>query len=184
MSLVIGVPVKAFGVAKQRLSPVLSAEERSTLGVTVATRTLELAAQHGEAVVLTGDRDVVLWAAKLGFGTVFEVETGLNAAGEALVGHAAGRPWMMLHADLPQLQGADLENATALIKPESTVLAASWDGGTSLLSSTGPFPFSYGPGSFHKHLAARPWAHVLSSPGLAMDLDTPTDLKTLQSLDV
>ncbi len=184
MNLVIGVPVKAFGIAKQRLSPVLNAEERSRLGMSVAARTLELASQHGEAVVLTGDKEVVLWAAKLGFGSVLESQSGLDAAGQALVSHAAGRPWILVHADLPQLQTTDLEKAAALIKPESTVIAASWDGGTSLLGSTGPFPFTYGAGSFHKHLSERPWAHVLASPGLSMDLDTPTDLETLQSMNV
>ena len=184
MSLVIGVPVKAFGIAKQRLSPVLDAEERSRLGMSIAARTVSLASQHATTVVLTGDSQVVLWAARLGFGSVPEGEPSLDSAAQSLVAYAAGRPWMTLHADLPKLTDEDLRVAVGLIDPDTTLIAPSWDGGTSMLASTGEFPFSYGTGSFHRHLAERPWANVITRPGLSMDLDTPADLETLQSLDV
>lgn len=183
MSLVIGVPVKAFGIAKQRLSPVLDAEERSRLGMSIAERTVSLASQHATTVVLTGDSEVVLWAARLGFGSVPEGEPSLDSAAHSLVAYAAGRPWMILHADLPHLTDEDLRVAVDLMGSDTTLIAPSWDGGTSMLASTGEFPFSYASGSFHRHLAERPWAHVITRPGLSMDLDTPVDLETLQSLD-
>jgi 2-phospho-L-lactate/phosphoenolpyruvate guanylyltransferase len=87
----------------------------------------------------------------------------------------------VLHADLPLLAARDLtESWRASVG--RTVIAPAHDGGTSLLAGTGPFPFSYGPGSFHRHLRAAPGAAVVVRPGLALDLDTVGDLRVALGL--
>ncbi len=49
-------------------------------------------------------------------------------------------------------------------------------------STSDRFPFAYGEGSFHRHLAvAGPEARILASIGFALDLDEPSDLEAVVS---
>ena len=104
---------------------------------------------------------------------------GLDGAAGAVVA-ASRRSWAVLHADLPLLRPEDLVAVWEADAP--AVLAPSRDGGTSLFCGSGPMRFSYGPGSFPRHLARAPDAAIVSRPGLALDLDTPADLATLLAL--
>ena len=175
--MLIGVPVKPFGVAKARLAPLLDAGQRAELGIAIAARTVGIAASVADTIVVTGDPGVGAWAEGLGVRRVAERPGGLNGAAAAIVEAAGDRPWMVLHADLPRLTVADLKAATAALRANRAVLAPSWDGGTSLLGGNGSIPFAYGPASFHAHLHAVPGAQVLVRPGLALDLDTPADYR-------
>ena len=182
MDLLIAIPLKPFGVAKARLAPVLSAGQRSRLGRTVAARTVAVAIETGARVaVVTGDPEVSEWAVAQGAGVITETGTGgLNAAATAAVAVALsqGRGWAILHADLPLLAFEELHDALASWRPGDTVLAPTYDGGTSLLVGDGKFPFAYGPASFHRHLRlAQGRAEVVVRRGLALDMDTPRDLK-------
>lgn len=184
MSLLIAIPVKPFGVAKARLHPVLNAVQRSLLGRTVASHTAGEAVAIGARVaVITGDNGVARWATDLGVEVVRESSEfgpGLNGAGAAAVAAAErdGSDWLILHADLPLVTRVDLAAAIGRHRPGRHVIAPSYDGGTSLIMGTGAFPFSYGPGSFHRHLqAAGNTAEVVVRAGLALDLDTPGDLE-------
>ena len=189
MSLFIAIPVKPFGVAKARLSPVLDAHQRSRLGKQIASHTVAEARSTGVRVaVVTGDGGVANWAEDLGVEVVAEsIEhgVGLNGAAAAAAFEAgrAGLSWMILHADLPHLSRGDLKEAIDRFRPGRCLLAPSYDGGTTLLMGTGPFPFHYGPGSFHDHLrSAGEKADVLVRRGLALDLDSPHDLEAAQAL--
>ncbi len=177
---IVGVPVKPFGVAKQRLHPAIDAPTRSVLGRTIAASTASVvAAAGGEVVIVTGDAGVRGWATNLGLGTVTEPKgAGLDGAAAALRDHAVGRgrSWLVLHADLPLIGEAD---AAALLQPLGTgrpVVAPSHDGGTSAIGSRGLIEFRYGNGSYHRHLRQMPAAAVVVRPGLAFDLDTVADL--------
>ena len=187
MSLLIAIPIKPFGVAKARLSPLLDARARSQLGRSVAAHTVQTALATGAKVaVVTSDDGVGRWAGALGAGVIREAPEfggGLDGAAAAAVAATAGITWLILPADLPRLSPADLDAAIARFRPNGYVLAPSYDGGTSLLMGRGPFPFSYGPGSFHRHLrAAGEGARVVVRTGLALDLDTPRDLAAARSL--
>jgi 2-phospho-L-lactate guanylyltransferase len=90
---------------------------------------------------------------------------------------------MIVHADLPLLQTSDLAAVAGEVVEGGIVLAPSHDGGTSIAAGDGPpLAFSYGPGSFHRHLAlaCRRPLRIISSLGTALDLDGPDDLRAAQ----
>lgn len=177
------IPIKPFGVAKARLSPVLGASDRSRLGRAVAARTARLCEDAGaEVTVVTGDEGVALWAKAKGLAVTREdpdVGTGLDGAAAcgARDAHRRGLRWVIVHADLPTATAVDFEAVLAAAS-QNPVIVPSYDGGTNLIAAGGDeFAFSYGSGSFHRHLAAMPHATVLTAPRLALDLDTPQDLE-------
>jgi 2-phospho-L-lactate guanylyltransferase len=175
----IAVPIKPFGVAKRRLATVLDASTRSIVGREVAARTLDMAgAAGGRVVVVTADGGVRAWAARRGVESTGQSEGGLIGAAMAAVAMAHGAPWVVAHADLPLVDTADFEAIVEAVEECEVVLAPSFDGGTTVVAGTvASFPFSYGPGSFRRHLAvARERARIVVRLGLALDLDGPSDL--------
>lgn len=188
--ILAAVPIKPFGVAKARLSPVLGPAARSHVGRAIAARTAALSAEAGaEVIVVTSDDGVATWAKEhdlLSIPEDPEFGGGLDGAASTAARHAAqlGMRWVIVHADLPVATAMDLQIvfSTAAIGP---VLVPSYDGGTNLIGGSGEnFRFSYGIGSFRRHLAAMPEAVVISTPRLALDLDTPEDLTRARSSPV
>ena len=79
--VMIAIPVKPFGVAKQRLSPVLDPSQRRRLGKAVAARVIATALDTGSTVaVVTGDGGVADWARRLGASTIAEPKGGDSTA--------------------------------------------------------------------------------------------------------
>lgn len=179
--IVAAIPIKPFGVAKARLAPVLEPAMRSSLGRSVAARTADLASAAGaDVVIVTPDRGVAEWAKLVGHNVLREgaVGGGLDNAAATAARHATGigMRWAIVLADLPIVSVDELrlvfEAATS-----GPVIVPSYNGGTNVLAAEGSgFPFAYGTGSFHRHLAAMPEARVVSTAGLALDLDSPRDL--------
>ena len=189
MRPLIAIPIKPFGIAKARLRPVLDAIQRSLMGKAIAGHTIAVAQKTGAQVaVVTADDGVAEFAEGLG-ATVIREEpgVGINGAAALVTDRAgeAGVPWLMLHADLPLLTPLDLEAALDRFRPGGYVIAPSYDGGTALLMGEEAFAFSYGPASYHRHLAAAGEnAEVVVRTGLALDLDTPQDLEAMEQLGV
>ena len=182
MTVAAVVPIRSFS-GLTRLAAVLQTHERVALMRKLAGRTATAIAEAGASiVVVTGDDEVRSWASESGFSLVDEPDPpGLDAAAAAGMARADDA-WMVVHADLPAIEAEDIDAAMSLLGSRS-VLAPSHDGGTSLIAGSTPaFPFSYGVGSFHRHLAAVPDAAVLIRPGLALDLDRASDLDAMQSL--
>lgn len=180
--ILAALPIKPFGVAKARLAPVLGPAERSRLGRAIAARTAELTAAAGaEVCVVTADEGVAAWAKERELGVLREAPElgiGLNAAAAVAARHAdrLGMRWAIVHADLPVATAADLDLVFGRAATDP-VIVPSHDGGTNLIGGAGSrFPFSYGKGSFHRHLAHLPGATIITNPRLALDLDTPADL--------
>jgi 2-phospho-L-lactate/phosphoenolpyruvate guanylyltransferase len=177
------VPIRSFD-GLTRLASLLADAERAALMQRLAIHTLDMIRQAGiRAIVVSNDPEVAAWGADHADSVIAESPAGgLNAAACAGVAVVDG-PWIVVHADLPALSGRDVA-AAAHCAGRGIVLAPSHDGGTSLIGSTrGPFPFSYGPGSFRRHLSAtRGRATVLVRAGLALDLDRPWDLAVLERL--
>ena len=181
-AILAAIPIKPFGVAKARLADRLDGPARSRLGKAVAARTAAAATDTGALVaIVTGDEGVARWARSLGYLTIDEAmspSSGLNGAAEAAVFEATRRQrsWAVIHADLPLVTPAALQIVFSQAS-SSIVLVPAHDGGTNVIAGRGTaINFSYGPGSFHRHLANYPNARVISHPELALDLDTGRDL--------
>ena len=184
---VVGIPIKPFGVAKQRLSPVLDAKQRSVLGRAVAARTASMLALSGAVpVVVTSDEEVARWAKSLHLEVVPEAiggRPGLDRAARTLADAAGGEAWAIVHADLPLATANDFIAVWDGLGANQAAIAPAHDGGTNVVAACGPLAFSYGPGSFARHRTALPHAAVTVRTGLAYDLDTPGDLALMRALD-
>jgi 2-phospho-L-lactate guanylyltransferase len=168
-----------------RLAPVLDSAARHGLLRTLAERVVRAGLDAGlDVVVVTSDHEVRAWAESLGVDVREDPGEGLDTAVGSATSLIDG-PWIVAHADLPMVNATALRHVAELARTGRTVLVPSLDGGTTIVGSTGAFPFSYGPGSFHRHLAAAPTAVVAPSAVLSVDIDTSAQLIALRdALDV
>ena len=183
------VPVKAFSQAKRRLSPQLSASERADLARLMATHVVSVAAPF-EVFVVCDDTEVAGWASALGVSVVMCPGVGLNRAVAQGVQHLQQHGFaraIIAHGDLPFASGfarfagegaeGGSEEAVAYIAPDR------WEGGTNVLSipASSDFAFSYGPGSFSRHVEEAQRlglkVEICRDADLGWDIDLPRDLK-------
>lgn len=174
------IPVKSFATAKARLGGALEPDERARLAQSLATAVVAAAAPH-PVYVATDDAEVARWATGLG-ATVVDCPTpGLVAAvrrGVAVVAAAGHDRVLVAHGDL-----SDPAALAGLFDLDGTVLVPDdrLDGTNVVVVSTkARFVFSYGPGSFARHLSEAERmggpVHIVRDAGLALDLDDPDDL--------
>lgn len=128
-------------------------------------------------VLVTADPGVATWAAGQGIPSIPDAGEGLSAAAARGVDWAvrSGSRWLILHSDLPMLSSVDLQAFVAAIDT-GDVIAPSSDGGTSAISSRRAIEFTFGPGSFSRHLARLVEPSVVARHGLLHDIDSPADL--------
>jgi 2-phospho-L-lactate guanylyltransferase len=174
------IPVKRFEEAKGRLAPALSPPRRAALARTMAEQVVRSAGNLPVAVVCD-DRAVAAWARNLGALVIWEPGRGLNGAVHEGVRHlaeAGTRLVVVAAGDLPLAE--DLVWATRY--PGVTIVPDRRHEGTNVLAvpTDVHFEFTYGPGSFGRHLdQARQLGvpvRVVNAPGLAWDVDLPADL--------
>jgi 2-phospho-L-lactate guanylyltransferase len=174
------VPVKAFHRAKLRLAPALSPARRQELAREMATRVVHSAAGLPVAVVCD-DGEVAGWAASLGALVLWEPGRGLNRAvqeGVRQLGELGFDAVVVAAGDLPL--ATDLRWVTEFAG--ITLVPDRRHDGTNVigLPATTAFTFSYGPGSFARHLeqsrALGGPVRVVHSSSLAWDVDLPEDL--------
>jgi 2-phospho-L-lactate guanylyltransferase len=174
------IPVKRFEEAKGRLAPALSPRRRAALARTMAEHVVRSAGSLPVAVVCD-DRAVAAWARDLGALVIWEPGRGLNGAVHEGVRHlaeAGTRLVVVAAGDLPLAE--DLVWATRYAGV--TIVPDRRHEGTNVLAvpTDVHFEFSYGPGSFGRHLdQARQLGvpvRVVNAPGLAWDVDLPADL--------
>ncbi len=199
MTLWAIIPVKPFREGKSRLARVLQPEERERVNRWLLQHTLNVVAQtSGIAEILVVSRDSAALALARSWGARVYQETGGADLNRALTRTAMLlRQWRVSHmlilaVDLPRLQRADLE---ALITPllhrplppagRAVIAPDDERQGTNALGLAPPnnYTFTYGPGSFLRHLRQAQQqgreVHVVQRPGLARDLDWPEDLQLL-----
>jgi 2-phospho-L-lactate guanylyltransferase len=174
------IPVKSFAAAKQRLGSALPDAQRRGLVKQMAAQVILASAPLAVAVVCD-DAEVADWARLHGALVIWEPGRGLNGAVESGVVRLAElgvESATVAHADLPLAAGIGrLERFDGV-----TLVPDRQDNGTNLirLPIDCGFRFSYGPGSFERHLqeCARLGlpVSVLRRAELAFDLDWPTDL--------
>ncbi|MGA8154481.1 MAG: 2-phospho-L-lactate guanylyltransferase [Terriglobales bacterium] len=187
------VPVKNLSNAKQRLAAVLDQESRTELAQAMLFDVLEALAAWTDRPgvgVVTSD----LFAISLAQRFCFEVipDNANRSETEAIematqVCESRGiDSTLVIPGDVPLIQSVELEQILKSAPAEGSVLAPAADGrGTNAAfrRPAGLFPLRFGNESFKPHLAA---AHatgkpcvVLSLPGIALDVDSPSDLRQL-----
>jgi 2-phospho-L-lactate guanylyltransferase len=191
ISFPVIIPVKTFDLAKQRLSSILHPSERAALARTMLVDVLNIVASvvlPSNVIVVTSSPEASRIATRAGAQVLQEAASSdLNSAIEiasrhAIVQNAGG--FLMLPADVPEITIAVVRQTFAALNQSfSLVLApAISDGGTNLLACRPPQAIrpEFGPESFAKHLAAGERSglacHVLNSPELGRDIDSPEDL--------
>ncbi|HEX4078722.1 MAG TPA: 2-phospho-L-lactate guanylyltransferase [Rhizomicrobium sp.] len=191
MSLRIIIPAKPFAEAKQRLSPTLNQAARARVAEEFFRHVLATALVMAPAravIVVSRGHEVLALAEELGATGVAEAShADLNAAlwqaAEFAHAHGASKV-LVLASDLPLLCDSDL---AALIAETCAVAPDRHGRGTNALlwPAIPTLGFHFGDNSFAHHCAAARAAGVdpkiISRPGLAHDVDFPSDLFDLPS---
>ena len=180
------VPIRSFAGALSRLTGLLGEPRCSDLMRLMASRVV--AAADGLPVhVATDDAEVADWALGLGAAVVRAGRPGLTTAVSAAVDQLASagvERVVVAHADL-----ARARTLRPAVGPGLTIVPDRQRDGSNVLCvpAAAGFRFSYGPGSFGRHVAE---AHrlgldvtVVEDDSLAADIDYPEDLLALPTKD-
>jgi 2-phospho-L-lactate guanylyltransferase len=186
------VPVKILANAKQRLSGILSPEERVALAEAMCEDVLQTLAnwQNRPAVaVVTGDSFASGLAARFKFDVIADENSGETSAIEmatAACKARGARSTLVVPADIPLIECAELQKIIDSAPPNGAVLVPDAEGrGTNaaLRSPCDLFPLRFGNDSFLPHQAAARGTGlpcvILKLPGIARDIDRPQDLLEL-----
>jgi 2-phospho-L-lactate guanylyltransferase len=178
------VPVKSFAAAKGRLADQLDADARADLARSMATHVVDCAGDLPVAVACEDD-EVRTWAIDKGATIVWCPGTDLNGAvttGVSELTDRGARRVVVAHSDLPLANGFD-----ELLTTDGVVLVPDRHlGGTNVLvvPAGSGFTFSYGPGSFRRHVdEAHRLPHsirIVRDEALGWDIDEPADLTVLE----
>ena len=189
MSCVILIPAKDHALAKSRMGPFLTAQERPLVAKAMLEDLIRALLPLALPVaVATNSRQIATRVTNLGWRLLWEEEqtsesASVDAASRRLADEGA-QAVLRLPADLPLIQTGDVaELCLQTPRAPCAVAVPSWDGtGTNALLRTPPalFPSHFGPGSFalHAEEARRVGAHfrIVQNPRLALDLDDVTDI--------
>ena len=180
------VPIRSFAGALSRLAGILGETRCRDLMRLMASRVV--AAADGLPVhVATDDAEVADWALGLGAAVVRAGRPGLTTAVSAAVDQLASagvERVVVAHADL-----ALARTLRPAVGPGLTIVPDRQRDGSNVLCvpAAAGFRFSYGPGSFGRHVAeARRLGldvTVVEDDSLAADIDNPEDLLALPRKD-
>jgi 2-phospho-L-lactate guanylyltransferase len=187
------IPVKNLVNAKQRLSPVLSPEERGELARAMCEDVLDTVSRwqgRPEVAVVTSDPFAAELAARFDFQVIADElnpgETGAIEMATAVCMERGAGSTLVIPADIPLIDGAELQMIMDSAESAGTVLVPDAAGrGTNavLRAPADLFPLRFGNDSFLPHLAAARATGlrcvVLELPGIARDVDRPEDLQAL-----
>ena len=185
------VPVKTLDAAKQRLAGALDPAARRGLSLAMLADVLDaLDATAGldGAAVVSRDSDVMELARRRGLRVIPETGAGLNAAvaqaANVLSAEGCAR-LLVMPADLPLAGPEEIAQVLAALPeaPGLTLVPDRHGVGTNgfLCSPPDAVAPCFGADSFARHLEAARDAGIpataLRLPGLALDIDTPEDLR-------
>ena len=186
------LPVKDLDDAKQRLSPLLDAKERRLLFTAMLEDVLEAltgAASIAETLVVTRHRDARALAERYGASTLGEArnlgQTSAVTLGTRSLSARGAAGMIAVPADIPLVRSEDIDALLAAHPPAPsvTIAPAGDDLGSNAVACSPPgvLPLRFGENSFRPHLArARALGiepGVVRRPRLALDIDTPADLR-------
>jgi 2-phospho-L-lactate/phosphoenolpyruvate guanylyltransferase len=181
------VPIKNLSGAKQRLSSVLSAEERFTLAQAMCEDVMQTLARwqaRPPVALVTGDPFARDLAARFNFEVIADDEnageTNAIAMATAVCRERGASSTLVIPADIPLLEVADLQTIVDAAPPQGSVLvtdAARRGTNAAWRSPPDLFPLHFGDDSFLPHLAAARAIGLpcvtLELPSLARDVDRP-----------
>jgi 2-phospho-L-lactate guanylyltransferase len=184
------VLIKDLDSAKQRLGPVLDPKARRDLARRNAERAIQAATAGDARLVVTGSKEVVEMAERLGAGALLEPrQEGQNVAAKRGIEHAiasGARAVVLLSSDLPLVTAKavrDLLDAAGRVAPPAAVaVPALGRGGTNALYLNPPDAISlhFGADSleaFRREAEMKGVTFVtFKSEAMALDLDEPADL--------
>jgi 2-phospho-L-lactate/phosphoenolpyruvate guanylyltransferase len=186
------VPVKNLLHAKQRLSSILSPEERFALARAMCEDVLQALARwqsRPSVAVVTSDSFARDLAARFNFEVVTDDNSGETSAIEmatAFCRERGAESILVVPADIPLIHDAELQQIIDCAPVGGAVLVpdAAGRGTNAAWRSPGDlFPLRFGNDSFLPHLAAAKATGlpcvVLELPGIARDVDRPEDLREL-----
>ena len=194
--MIVAVPVKDLVNAKQRLTALLTSQERSLLARAMLHDVLRALCRSSlvEPWVITGDADVEAIARAHAVRTVREDANRGHTAAVKFAQHEARRAgaevFLTVPGDVPCVTATEIDTlaSEARRSTPTAVFVASRSGlGTNgvALCPVDAMPLTFGEPSFDNHvaLARRRGLSVslLTLPGLALDVDTPDDLRALLS---
>jgi 2-phospho-L-lactate guanylyltransferase len=196
MATLAVLPIKSFSEAKRRLRHELSPGDRRALveamfcDVLIALRR---AGSIDRVVVVSGDNGAQQIGAGYGANVVSDDERGHNNAAAVGVRTAlelGATRVLLVPGDCPALSPEHVDGLVSRPAPPRSVLIVPdrHGTGTNALLITPPDALSpsFGPDSRKRHqLTASEHdvaAEVVEIPSLAMDVDTPEDLETLQAM--
>lgn len=187
------VPIKPLNRAKSRLAPILSTEQRERLALGMLMHNLRVLTQAPAikgVLVISRDMKALASAREVpGVQTLQESGTpelnnALRRASRMLVSWGA-RATLILPADVPLVSQEDVEQIvhqgrfmnTLVIAPD-----AQKDGSNAIFSRPPDLiDFAFGVGSYERHVKAAQLVgadvHTYESERLALDVDTPEDLR-------
>lgn len=192
MTVFVAVPVKDLANAKQRLVPVLAAEERRALAQAMLEDVLDAvsAALPGVVRVVTADAQVMDLAHRHGTPCLIESANRGHTEAVALAQQAAlargAKRFLTIPGDVPCATPAEVRTLCRALGGHDVAFVPSVSGfGTNaaLLAPPDVMALKFGEPSFDNHLEAarqlglRPV--VLELPGLRLDIDAPEDLELL-----
>jgi 2-phospho-L-lactate guanylyltransferase len=187
------IPVKGLANAKQRLASLLDQPTRTKLAQAMLFDVLETLGtwvSRPEVSIVTNDPFAVELAGRFQFEIIADnANRGETDAIEMATRFCESRgvdSTLVIPADIPLIQASELEQILEAAPAGGTVLVPATDGrGTNAAwrRPAGLFPLRFGNDSFKPHLAAaratqKPCV-VLSLPGIALDIDNPSDLRQL-----
>ena len=175
------VPIKEPEARKTRLASTMDAGERHRISRAMFDHVLAVLAQAdeiAEVVVLAATRPEG-WPGRW----IADDGRGLNPELEQAARRIAG-PLLVVHADLPRLNLADVTALTTAARDGVAVAPDHLGNGTNALAAldSRELAFHFGPDSFARHCAhygAR--AVPVNRPGLAHDIDHPADLAAIRA---
>ncbi len=187
------VPIKNLSSAKQRLSPVLNPEERFALAQAMCEDVLQALADwpnRSAVSVITSDPFARALAMRFNFDVIADDENGGETSAVAMATAVCcerGAPsTLVIPADIPLIESADLQRIADAAPPQGSVLVTDAAGrGTNAAwrSPADLFPLRFGNDSFLPHLASARATGlpcvVLDLPSLARDVDRAEDLREL-----
>ena len=181
------IPIRSFVGAKERLASHLAQDARADALRRMAERVVD-AASPMPVTIVSSAPEVVAWAQEHRLSVIHDPGSLDEAAreGVAAVATAGLERAVIAHADLPHARSL-APAATDGAARVAVLVPCHRDDGTNVLSVPvdAGFHFSYGPGSFARHVTESERlgleVRILRNPDLRVDIDVADDLHHLNS---